>query len=258
VKKFITITLFCLAACNSNDTQQRVPIYDETSLKAFVLASPTTSEVDVTRQLDSILQRSSRDSAVFRQTITFLEVPFSNPNSSYRNPTLYAKILAAKTASAWYIPDEKKIAADRIHLLQQNNVGHPANDFIYTTPAGYRKKMHDIKSRYLLLYFNNPECPACKEMKTALMNSPVITQKIQSTELKLLSIYTDKDEKLWLDHLKEYPGSWIQGRDDDEYLYRNNVYDLRAIPTIYLLDESKNVLLKDCMDVAVIEATISQ
>jgi len=31
------------------------------------------------------------------------------------------------------------------------------------------------------------------------------------------------------------------------------VYDLRAIPTVYLLDKDKKVLLKDCVDVMEIE-----
>jgi hypothetical protein len=255
MKKLLPILFICVASCAGSDT--KVPVYDEASLKAFVLGTGSAGEAAANRQLDSILQRASQDSLVFRRTVTFLEVPFSDPNSSYRNASLYSKILAAKTGSRWYIPDEKKIAADRMHLLQQNNVGSSANDFIYVTPAGYKRKMYDIQSRFLLLYFNNPECPACREMKTALMNSSVITGKIKTGELKVLSMYTDKDERLWLDHLKEYPGSWIQGRDDSEYLYRNKVYDLRAIPSVYLLDKDKKVLLKDCMDVREIEGRLT-
>jgi len=69
----------------------------------------------------------------------------------------------------------------------------------------------------------------------------------------VLAVYTDKDEMIWLDHLKEMPAGWIQGRDEDEYLYKNSVYDLKAIPTVYLLDKEKKVLLKDCEDVGEIE-----
>ena len=135
----------------------------------------------------------------------------------------------------------------RIKLIQQNNIGNPANDFTYTTPAGYKNKMYEIKANYLLLYFNNPECPACKDMKSALASSSIISQKLKAGELKILSIYTDKDEKPWLDHLNEYPGQWLQGRDENEYLFKNNMYDLRAIPTLYLLDKEKKLLLKDCL-----------
>jgi hypothetical protein len=158
--------------------------------------------------------------------------------------------------SKWYGAYEKEVAAGKLKLLQQNNVGSPANDFTYTTPARYKKRMYDIKADYLLLYFNNPECPACKEMKEALMKSEPVALKVKSGGLIILSMYTDRDEKLWLSHLNEYPESWIQGRDEDEYLYMNKVYDLRAIPTIYLLDKDKKVLLKDCTNVGEIEKVL--
>jgi hypothetical protein len=76
--------------------------------------------------------------------------------------------------------------------------------------------------------------------------------------LTILSIYTDQDEKLWLDHLNEFPPRWIQGRDNNEFLYKNKVYDLRAIPTIYLLDSDKKVLLKDVMSVLEIEEKLKK
>jgi hypothetical protein len=160
--------------------------------------------------------------------------------------------------SKWYGGYEKEVAAGKLKLLQQNNLGNPANDFTYLTPAGYKKKMYHIRADFILLYFNNPECPACKEMKEALVKSETIRLKVKSGELKVLSMYTDKDEKLWLSHLNEYPESWIQGRDEDEYLYKNKIYDLRAIPTIYLLDKDKKVLLKDCTNVGEIERALGR
>lgn len=41
---------------------------------------------------------------------------------------------------------------------------------------------------------NNPKYPSCKEMKATLTSSPVISQKVQSKELTVLAVYTDKDE----------------------------------------------------------------
>jgi len=118
--------------------------------------------------------------------------------------------------------------------------------------------MYDIRANHLILYFNNPDCPACIEMKSAITASPIITAKLNSGDLKILSIYTDNDETLWLNHLAEYPKQWLHGRDEDEYLYKNKVYDLRAIPTVYLLDKDKMVLLKDCVDVREIEMVLGQ
>jgi hypothetical protein len=69
----------------------------------------------------------------------------------------------------------------------------------------------------------------------------------------VLAVFNYRDEKVWFNHLPELPTEWIHGRNEDEYLYKNKVYDLRAIPTVYLLNKDKKVLLKDCMDMMKIE-----
>ena len=255
--KYCSILLIILASCTSKDTQQTKLVYDETSLKTFVLSTHGAYASQVSNELDSILKDASKDSTVFRQTISYLETPFSNPNSSYRNQDLYSKLLEAEVNSPYFIPYEKQVAAGKLKLLQQNNIGHPANNFTYITPKEDKRQMYEIKADYLILYFNNPECPACKEMRDVLAKSEVIGLNVKSGRLKVLSIYTDNDLKPWLKHLKDYPKEWIQGRDENEYLYKNKVYDLRAIPTVYLLDSNKKVLLKDCVDVGQIERAVS-
>jgi thiol-disulfide isomerase/thioredoxin len=257
MKKVLVVTLVFLASCLSKSRKEAKHVYDETSLKAFVLGTHSISEKDAAMQLDSILIAASKDSAIFRKTISFLEFPFSNPNSDYRNQSLYAKLLHIQINSNWYRAFEKEIAVGKLKLLQQNNVGSPAIDFNYLTPAGYKKQMYEIKTAYTLLYFYSPECNTCKQMKAALESLSVINDKILKKQLTVLAIYVDKDEKTWLDHLSEMPSTWTQGRDQGEYLYKNRIYDLRAIPTLYLLDQDKKVLLKDCLLISLIEEKLN-
>ena len=42
-----------------------------------------------------------------------------------------------------------------------------------------------------------------------------------------------------------YPESWYNGFDPDFVLRNNDIYNIRAIPSLYLLDKEKNVLMKD-------------
>jgi hypothetical protein len=247
------IVCIYFSACNNKADVKSKYHYDEPSLTSFVLSTQSLSDSAGTKQLDSILSNASNDSTAFHQTLTFLGKPFSDPNSSFRKEQLYERLLKAMLNSRFYDRFEKQSASEKLKLLQQNNPGQPANDFTYITPAGYKRKLYDIKANFTLFYFNNPDCPACKEMKAALVASPIITEKTKSGELKVLSMYTDHDEKLWLDSLHTFPPQWIAGRDDDEYLYKHKLYDLRAIPTIYLLDSQKKVLLKDALSVKQIE-----
>lgn len=255
MKHSFIIAMIFFASCLNAPKQEVKPVYDEASLRAFVLSTPSTNENSAADSLGKILVNASKDSVVFRKTVTFLTEPFGSPNSAYRNQHLYAKILESKINSNWFIAEEKEIAKGKLKLSQQNNIGNAANDFTYTTPGGEVKRLYDIKSKFLLLYFNNPECEACKEMKQSLSQSAIINQKLQAGELKVLSIYADTAKQTWRTHLGEYSKQWLQGITDGT-LRKNKVYDLGAIPTMYLLDKDKKVLLKDYFTSQAIEELV--
>jgi hypothetical protein len=248
--------IFYLASCMNTSKEEVKPVYDEASLRAFVLSTPSMNENSALDSLDIILVNASKDSLLFRKTVSFLSEPFSSPNSSYRNQQLYARILEAEMNSSWFNTYEKKKAREKLTLSKQNNIDSAANDFPYTTPGGNVKRMYEIKANFLLLYFNNPECEACKEMKESLSQSTIINQKLKTGELKVLSIYMGTDKKNWRSHLEDYPKQWLKGIGEDKTLYKSNRYDLSAIPTMYLLDKDKKVLLKDYFTVQSIEQLV--
>ena len=111
--------------------------------------------------------------------------------------------------------------------------------------------LYSIKSEYTLIYFNNPECHDCGRVHGYLVASKVFTTMLQTGRLKLLALYPDEDLGAWTRHKEEYPSSWIAARyakkSDREY------YHLQAIPSLYLLDKTKKVLLKDATVEAVEE-----
>jgi hypothetical protein len=42
-----------------------------------------------------------------------------------------------------------------------------------------------------------------------------------------------------------YPEQWYNGYDPDMVIRNELLYDVRAIPSLYLLDRKKNVIFKD-------------
>ena len=61
----------------------------------------------------------------------------------------------------------------------------------------------------------------------------------------MLNIYPDEDLQAWYDYLDNYPKDWICGYDPDQVIRSDTRYWLRAIPSLYLLDDEKRVVLKD-------------
>ena len=111
--------------------------------------------------------------------------------------------------------------------------------------------LYGIKSEYTLIYFNNPECHDCGRVHGYLVASKVFTTLLRTGRLKLLALYPDEDLGSWTRHKDEYPSTWIAAR----YAKKSDrdSYHLLAIPSLYLLDKTKRVLLKDATVEAVEE-----
>jgi len=255
------ICLIYLLSCYSKvkrESREKNVYFDKIKLSTIVTGMHYHPNRAFVLQLDSILNNVSTDSLIFRQTIDFVTEPVSDPNSVFRNEIIYEKLLCAEFNSKWYGQEEKKRIDSKLHLLQQNDVGKLANDFTYITPDERRRTLYKLNCKYILLFFYNPECDACKEMKSSISRSAVINSQVEEGKLLVVAIYIDKDTAIWRSHLSEFPRRWIHGKDEGEYLYKNQVYDLRAIPTVYLLDSNKYVLLKDCLSIEEIENKIKE
>ena len=143
-------------------------------------------------------------------------------------------------------------------MRSQNRIGRPANDFRYTTADGATRRMYDIRAEYLLLFINNPGCNMCKTVREAISASPMLNELIERGKLKVLALFPDEDLTEWRNYRDHIPASWINAYDAGCLVRENGTYDLTAIPSLYLLDSDKRVLVKDSTDVPYIEEVIDR
>ena len=168
-----------------------------------------------------------------------------DPNSPMRNEELYIPVLEALTASPMLNETEKIRPQARLELAQKNRLGTKALNFTYTLDSGAKGTLYQFPAEYTLLFINNPGCHACSEMIEGLKSSPVINGFIADKKLKVLSLYPDEELDEWKKHRNNFAKEWTNGYDKELVIKNKNLYDLRAIPTLYLLDKNKTVLLKD-------------
>ena len=63
--------------------------------------------------------------------------------------------------------------------------------------------------------------------------------------MKLWLHFIDNELDVWQNRRDTYPKEWIYAHDPNHILNENELYGLRAIPSLYLLDKEKRVILKD-------------
>jgi hypothetical protein len=168
-----------------------------------------------------------------------------DPNSPFRNDQLYLVLLKTSVGANFGNQADEIKYKKRLELCSKNNKGNKAENFKISYIDNSSLNMYSVKSDLLLIYFHNPECEDCKNTGKKLAESAVINSLISSGKLNLLSVYTDEDLTIWEMHYDELPSNWINTYNNNAEVKNLEIYDLKAIPTLYLLDKNKNVIMKD-------------
>ncbi len=196
------------------------------------------------RQISSVESRDT-SSTVFETMTDYTQKYLYDPNSPFRNEDIYLPFVKAMSTSP-YIPDGKKPGYEYdAQMCALNQVGTKAADFVFCDRNGRRYSLYGIKAEYIILFFSNPGCTACKEIIDELESEPHVKSMIESGRLAVLNIYIDSDLAEWRKYMPIYPDSWYNGYDPDYAIRTGILYNVRAIPSLYLLDKDKTVLMKD-------------
>ncbi len=238
-----------------SDTLALASIDTGAMLRHFSLFSALVSENQGNATpMDSLFARASSSRPMLDMFLFLAEKVLHDPNSPYRNDELYIPVLERQLATEYYDSYERMIPEYDLQLARQNRIGRPANDFAYATIEGRRSTLYATEAEYLLIFFNNPDCAMCKELREQIGRSEVLTEALRVGRLKVLALYPDEDLTAWRAYQGQIPPSWINARDPQCRIREENLYDIKAIPSLYLLDQEKRVLVKDATIVEQIEA----
>lgn len=221
------------------------PEKTEQILSDYIAILPYVSDQMIQISLLGLLSGAEKNEKMLLFFTELLQKYLYDPNSPFRNEEYYLHVLRFIEASPLLDEVHKSRFAYQLKSVLKNRKGTMANDFTYTFANGTEKQMHSIKAEFLLLYFNNPGCHACKEVQAQLESSPVVSAAIKKRQLKILAIYPDENLVDWKAHMSQIPTAWDNGYDAGLSIRGSGIYDLRAIPSLYLLDKNKVVLLKD-------------
>lgn len=199
-------------------------------------------------------ERKYPDSNVFEQLCRLTAHYLYDPNSPVRNEDLYLSFVERLGASDLIDNGYRMGYEWDARMCRLNRVGTPATDFSFTDTEGRVRTLYGVKAEYTVLIFGNPGCNACQEIMAEMSSSPEISALTASGRLKVVDVYIDQDVEDWKAHVDEYPASWINGYDHLYQIRTNLLYNVRGIPSVYLLDADKTVLMKDAVQDKVLTA----
>lgn len=171
-----------------------------------------------------------------------------NSKSEYCVEDLYIAML--KDALAYDKTDKaRKVRYEReLSHLDKNLAGTIIPNFKLLMSTGDSTTMYDVESPYMLLYFQHPECPTCRQARERMKDYPFLNEAIANGKVKVLTVYFEKDKSVFDKFLKsEANPNWLHSWNYDNEIEEKELYYLARIPYMFLLDKDKRVIKKDIL-----------
>lgn len=203
----------------------------------FLLGLEHLAPAQQAEHIGKLLTKAEQNNAT-AQFLTLAEKYLYDPNSPYRNDERY--LLFLQYAATHQLADYTTNLRYQKHyaMVQKNRVGHKATDFPYTTQASEKGLLYNLQSPYILLFFHDPNCEECQFVKKQLENQHAyFVQK----GVQVIAVYIDDEVELW--QKAQYPATWLSVYAPE--IDKQDLYDIKALPTLYLLDTQKRVVVKD-------------
>lgn len=211
-----------------------------------ILADGTLTEEQVKGSLDGFCKGMEAQEHARKVFLQMMEDYLYNPNSPFHNEGLYAMFLERMLKSEFVDEARKSSLKFSLDLISRNCPGKMATDFVYFLLDGSRHSLGRMRvnNDRLLLVFYDPECPSCHETLQKMVADDLLEEAVRTGKLTVLAVYTEGNQEVWKRTLGDFPRGWIIG-SDHEAVKQGALYDLKAMPSLYLLDGSGKVLLKD-------------
>lgn len=201
----------------------------------------------ISYMFDKLSERQAKDeNSLLYMQITDLVVKYLyDPNSPYRSEDLYLPFVEAMLSSEYTAEEKRSALSFELEKCRLNPYGSTAPDFSFKDIKGRIGSLHKLKGEYTMLFFSNPGCESCLEIIDEIRSKPYIPTLLEQKLLTIVNIYIDYDIEEWKSYAGSYPEDWINAYDYEHRIYDEEIYFVRAIPSLYLLDKDKKIIFKD-------------
>lgn len=217
----------------------------EQKLVDFIALFPTVPDTVMQIAVHDMLKKASVEPQNFAFFLDKYNHYLYDPNSPMRNDEYYEQVLSYLAVDETLPQDERTKHALLLELVRKNQVGTLATDFEFLAKDGKYRRMHEGAKPYKMLVFYDPTCAQCEAIMKDLGHTPAVYNCIENGFLEIVSVSLHPDKARWTSYQKRIPDNWVNGWDEKGRVINDGLYNIRAYPTIFLLDESNVVLLKD-------------
>lgn len=228
-----------------NDSRSNDSGFLEQAFVNFLSVLPIAEKEAQAAAVSNLMRRAEANQEAYNAVARLADKYLYSPDSPMASDDIYELFLTEITGNDAYRSPMKVLYVTQLDQLRKNRVGTQAADFSFKTLSGEDVSLYNSENgKKVILIFYDPDCDHCKDVLATLSADKDINSLISSGTLGVIAVYSGDEEDLWRQSAAAMPQSWTIGYEDGT-VQDDDVYVIRMMPTIYLLDSDKKVIIKE-------------
>ncbi|HET6244562.1 MAG: DUF5106 domain-containing protein [Bacteroidetes bacterium] len=226
----------------SDDRILRTPIYHN-KLKKFIENMTVQIPDSIYKSADSVLGKAKASPELFKYTLWFITNTYERSNVMGMDAVfVYLAEKYYMTNQAFWV-DEQQLEkiSNRAITLKPLLLGKVTPNLVMKEMNNTVSSLHNVKARYTILYFWDPECGHCKKITPQVYE---VYKKYKSQGVGAFAVCTEVDLEKMKSFVEEKELKWLNVYDPYNQTNFRKVYDIYSTPVLYLLDENKEIIAK--------------
>jgi thiol-disulfide isomerase/thioredoxin len=219
--------------------QEKVKDYLE---KLFIPQADT-----ITRAINNLVAKAKKNPETYKYLVYTCIYLYQTPeimglDAVYVN--LYNTYFKTGEMDFWANAQLKKNLKDYADKLSRAMIGQQGPNLMMQDQFLAPKSLYDIKKKYTLVYFFDPDCGHCRQESPKLVD--FYNKNKSKYDLEVFAVCMDTSLQKMKDYIKEMKMSWITVNGPRSYLAEpfRKLYYSETTPTLYILDEKKTVIAR--------------
>lgn len=197
--------------------------------------------------IDRMVSMAKKNPETYKFLIWTLTRKYENPEIMGLDEVfvqLYYKYYAPGDMNYWANEKFRKNLKDVADRYCRGLIGKTAPNLMMQDINLQPRSLYDIKSKYTIVYFYDPDCGSCKKETPVLVD--FYTKNKAKFNVEVFAVNIDTSLIKMRDYIKTMNMKWVTVNGPRTYLkvsYRDQ-YDAETTPTIYVLDDKKKIIAK--------------
>ncbi len=227
----------------------------EQNFANYISLFPYTDNAVLATCVSDLLRKAQADEGAYNLLADIADKYLYDPESPMLNEEYYILFLDAITGSDYMDKTRRSKSAYQLEDASKNRRGHKATDFEFVDSKGRKSTLYaDADGHsYRLVIFYDPECEHCEETIEFLKGNQSLKNAVADGKMKVIAVYADGDESVWEGAKDSLPAEWTNSYSPDGAIEGEELYVLRAMPTLYVIAPDNTVALKDPSDRMVVQ-----